>query len=249
MAYMWASTFIPDLLPQSVIDKLPTAEFDYPLAGSQGAIHEYICIRNASTGEILKKVPSPSARRCSSRRLRLVLCEGLAVQYSKTLTNVTYPASGVVAHFGDGTIAKGSIIIGADGGQSKVRRLLLGELAEPTRLPMTMNNFNVQYCAEQALFIRKNLDRFTDYGVHPKGVFFLMAIQSVPDPADPSTWSFQLLTSWPDSLRKLSEEENTSKGRLKVLKELTHNFSEPRKSAIEWVSDGTHISRDRLAIW
>lgn len=249
MAYMWASTFIPDLLPKSIIDKLCTAEFDYPLRGPKGAVHDYICIRNASTGETLKKVPSPGGRRCSRRRLRLVLREGLDVQYSKTLVSISYPSAGVVAHFSDGTTASGSVLIGADGGQSRVRRLLLGDAAEPTVLPMTMNNFNVQYTAEQALFIRKNLDTLTDYGVHPKGFFFLMAIQSVPDPEDPSTWKFQLLTSWPDCLYKLGEEENTSEGRLKALKELTADFSEPRKSAVEWVKEGTHISRDRLAIW
>lgn len=249
MAYMWASTYIPDLLPQSIIDKLCTAEYDYPLAGPEGLPHDYICIRNAATGEILKKVPSPNARRCSRRRLRQVLREGLDVQYDKTLISISYPSSGVVAHFSDGTTASGSIIIGADGGQSRIRRLLLGDKAEPTTLPMIMNNFNAQYTTEQALFIRSHLDRMTDYGVHPKGFFFLMAIVSVPDPEDPSTWLFQLLTSWPDKLRKLSEEENTSEGRLKVLKELTADFAEPRKSAIEWVNEGTHISRDRLAIW
>lgn len=246
---MWASTFVPDLLPQSIIDKLCTAEFDYPLAGPTGAIHGYVCVRNAVTGEVLKKIPTPGGRRCSRRRLRQVLREGLDVQYNKTLTSISYPSSGVIAHFSDGTAASGSLVIGADGGQSRVRRLLLGDKAEPTPLPMTMNNFNVQYTAEQALFIRSHLDRFTDYGVHPKGMFFLMAILSVPDPEDPSTWVFQLLTSWPDRLRTLKEEENTSEGRLKILRELTADFSEPRKSAIRWVKEGTHIPRDRFAIW
>ncbi|CZR62938.1 related to monooxygenase [Phialocephala subalpina] len=228
MTYMWASTFIPDLLPQSIIDKLPTAEFDYPLAGPQGAVHDYTLF------------PPPPPTRPPGR---------VDVQYSKTLVSISYPPSGVVAHFSDGTSSSGSLIIGADGGQSRVRHLLLGDAAEPTALPMTMNNFNVSYTAEQALFIRKNLDRLTDYGVHPKGFFFLMAIQSVPDTDDPSTWLFQLLSSWPDTLYALKEEENTSEGRLKVLKGLTKDFSEPRKSAIEWVKEGTHISRDRLAIW
>jgi hypothetical protein len=49
-----------------------------------------------------------------------------------------------------------------------------------------MNNFNQQYTAEQALFIRSKLCPYTDYGIHPKGFFFLMAIQSVPDRLTPA---------------------------------------------------------------
>jgi 2-polyprenyl-6-methoxyphenol hydroxylase-like FAD-dependent oxidoreductase len=249
MAYFWSSTFVPQLLPQSVIDKLPTAEFDYGLKGPDGAAHEYVAIRNTSTGEVLKKLPTPGGRRVSRRRFRQVLSEGLDIQHDKNVVEISYPASGVVVHFEDGTTASGSLVVGADGASSRIRRLLLGEKAEPTVLPIVMNNFNVQYTAEQALFIRSGMCPFTDYGIHPKGLFFLMAVQNVPDPSDPSTWYFQLLTSWRTSLRDLSDEENDSEGRLKVLKELTADLAEPRRSAIAWVPEGTHVPRDRLAYW
>lgn len=249
MAYVWAAEFIPSLLPQSIIDKLPTAEVDYGLTTPQGQIHEYVTLRNCATNGVIKLVPSPNARRVSRRRFRQVLREGLDVQYGKNVTEITYPETGVVVHFEDGTEVSGSLVIGADGGGSRVRRLLLGEAAEPTILPIVMNNFNVKYTAEQALFIRANLARFTDYGIHPKGLFYLMSIQDVGDPNDPSTWSFQLLTSWPTSLRALPDSDNTSAGRLKILKELTADFSEPRRSAMQWVPDDFEVPKDRLAIW
>jgi 2-polyprenyl-6-methoxyphenol hydroxylase-like FAD-dependent oxidoreductase len=249
MAYFWSSTFVPALLPQSIMDKLPTAEVNYGLTTPQGAVHEYVAARNTATGEILKKIPTPGGRRVSRRRFRQVLGEGLDIQHGKNVIDVSYPASGVVVHFEDGTATSGSLVIGADGGASRIRRLILGDKAEPTVLPIVMNNFNTQYTAEQALSIREGLCPFTDYGVHPKGFFFLMAIQNVPDPADPSTWYFQLLTSWSTSLHSLSPEEDTSENRLRALKELTADFSEPRRSAMAWVPEGTYVPKDRLAIW
>ncbi|TAQ84888.1 hypothetical protein B7494_g6786 [Chlorociboria aeruginascens] len=249
MAYFWSSEFVPQLLSQEILDKLPTAEIDYPLKGPEGAIHEYVTMRNIDTGEELKKLPTTGGRRVSRRRLRHVLRTGIDVQYNKIVTEISYPSTGVVVHFEDGTSASGSLVIGADGGGSRVRRLILGEKAELKHIPIIMNNFNVQYTAEQALFIQSRLAKFTDYGIHPKGFFYLMSMQNVPDASDPSTWYFQLLTSWHENLRAISEEENTSEGRLKILKELTADMAEPRKSAMAWVPDGTHIPRDRMAVW
>lgn len=249
MAYFWASQFVPQLLPQSVLDSLPTAEIDYGLTTPEGAVHEYVTVRNTSCGSILKLLPTPGGRRVSRKRLRKVLSQGLDVQYEKNVTEIFYPSSAVIVKFDDGTAASGSLVVGADGGQSRIRRLLLGNKAEPTLLPYVMNNFNCQYTEEQALFIRSNLAKFTDYGVDPKGMFFLMSIQDIPDPEDPSTWYYQLLTSWKECLHPLTKETNTSEGRLKILKDLTSDMAEPRKSAIEWVPEGHHVSRDRLAIW
>jgi len=250
MAYHWAGeSTINKLLPQSIKEKIPTAEVDYGLTTPTGHIHEYVTARNCSTGDILKLIETPGGRRVSRKRFRKVLSEGLDIRYGKAVVDIEYPEKGVMVHFEDGSSAEGSMVIGADGAASKVRRLLLGEKAEPTILPYVMNNFNCTYRADQALFIRPLLSRFTDYGIHPKGMFFLTNIQDVPNPDDPGTWSFQLLTSWPTTLRALEEGENTSQGRLKVLKELTEDFAEPRKSMIAWIPEDTHISRDRMAIW
>ncbi|KAH8591645.1 hypothetical protein B0O99DRAFT_631924, partial [Bisporella sp. PMI_857] len=249
MAYFWASEFVPQLLPQSIFDNLPTAEIDYGLTTPQGAIHEYVTVRNTSSGEVLKILPTPGGRRVSRKRLRQVLRQGLDVQYEKQLVDISYPSSGITVHFSDGTTASGSLVVGADGGASKVRRLLLGDKAEPTPLPIGMSNFNCQYTKEQALFIRKNLAKHTDYGIHPKGLFYLMSIQDVPDPEDESTWYFQLLTSWKISLQTNTSKDETSEERLEFLKELTADHAEPRKSAMAWVPEGHHVPRDRLTFW
>lgn len=249
MTYHWSADMFPKLLPQSVIDKLPQAEVDYGLTTPQGALHEYVTMTNCASGEPMKRVPLTSGHRVSRKRFRKVLNHGLEIQHDKTVTDVSYPSSGVIVSFADGTKAFGSLVVGADGGGSQIRRLLLGAKAEPTLLPIVMNNFNVTFTAEQALFIRSKLAAFTDIGVHPKGMFYLMVLHEVPDPSDPSTWSFQMSTSWHTNLRPLPENENNSEDRLRILKELTADFAEPRRSAMAWTPKGHHVPRDRLAIW
>lgn len=44
-------------------------------------------------------------------------------------------------------------------------------------------------------------------------------------------------------------DEETSGGRLKVLKKLSEDWAEPRRSAMEWLSEETIIPKDRLKIW
>lgn len=56
---------------------------------------------------------------------------GLAVEYGKRLTKIEEEGDEVVAHFEDGTSARGDLLVGADGVRSRVRAAIFPEHAEP----------------------------------------------------------------------------------------------------------------------
>lgn len=63
--------------------------------------------------------------RVRRERLRDYLWQDLPVQCGKRFTHYTEDDDGVTAHLADGTTARGSILVGADGAHSHVRKQLL----------------------------------------------------------------------------------------------------------------------------
>ncbi|KAK5114260.1 hypothetical protein LTR85_010325 [Meristemomyces frigidus] len=168
--------------------------------------------------------------------------------YNKKLTSIAPSEDGktVTATFEDGSSYTGSILVGADGTNSKVRHLLLGEekaIAQPASTPekpFVFTNSTVQYKAEQALFLRQLHPTFY-MCLHPEGGLFWVSPQDVPDQNDPSTWKFQLFMNW----RGTTDRRNV----LPELKVWASKLVDPWKSAIEWLSDDEVIETQKIAYW
>jgi 2-polyprenyl-6-methoxyphenol hydroxylase-like FAD-dependent oxidoreductase len=100
-------------------------------------------IRN-SRGELLLQLPmgevadafgTPSIS-LARADVQLTLADALddgVLRLSRECTLVEQDADGVSAHFADGTTERGSLLIGADGGRSIVRRLVYGDADAPRR--------------------------------------------------------------------------------------------------------------------
>jgi 2-polyprenyl-6-methoxyphenol hydroxylase-like FAD-dependent oxidoreductase len=69
----------------------------------------------------------------------------------------------------------------------------------------------------------------------------ILAVQDVPDPDDPATWSFQLQTTW-----HKDQDDVTS---LANLKAKAATFAEPFRSANLWIPEGTPIFENKLSYW
>ena len=77
--------------------------------------------------------------RLHRQKLRDLLPSDLNIQEGKGIVAVkNLPSGGVVAHFSDGTSATGSVPIGADGNNSKVRKCLMGSEANLNLLPVNL---------------------------------------------------------------------------------------------------------------
>jgi 2-polyprenyl-6-methoxyphenol hydroxylase-like FAD-dependent oxidoreductase len=162
------------------------------------------------------------------------------------LTTIEKTPSGPVAHFEDGASEAGTIIIGADGGASQVRRYLLGDVAAQEVLPYAFMNFPIRYTAEQARWLYKEMNPIVDVGVHPKSMYIGLFLLDKPDIDRPETWIFYILTTWPKTTQ---EDEENSGNRLERLRAHMDGWAEPFKSAVAWIPDDVTIKPDSLRIW
>jgi 2-polyprenyl-6-methoxyphenol hydroxylase-like FAD-dependent oxidoreductase len=80
---------------------------------------------------------------------------GRKYDYELVGIHYTEDGTGVTAYFTNGEAVNGSIIVGSDGPQSKLRELLLGEKGAVTSMDVVHNNMAVTYHdAEKAKFVR-----------------------------------------------------------------------------------------------
>lgn len=123
---------------------------------------------NCETAETRYKIP-PSKRRLRLHRqkLRDLLASGLDIREGKKLKTVEeLPCGGVKVYFEDGTSAEGSILVGADGNNSAVRKHLIPDNYKLTVLPVNLVGVIRHFTPEQAAPIRA-LDPLLFQGLHP----------------------------------------------------------------------------------
>ncbi|QKX53050.1 uncharacterized protein TRUGW13939_00121 [Talaromyces rugulosus] len=113
---------LKEMLPSDIYANLPTCSVNY---GS--GLTDRLALIDGITGETAGVVGDGKPfLRAGRQGLRAVLREGLDVQMAKVFTHYeVIPGQGVIAHFEDGTTAKGTLLVGADGSRSHVRSQLL----------------------------------------------------------------------------------------------------------------------------
>ncbi|KAF2853219.1 FAD/NAD(P)-binding domain-containing protein [Plenodomus tracheiphilus IPT5] len=246
----WGLPYLLKLLPPDLGAQINSCQTD-PSLDVTTTGKDHIIIFNGATKEPTYTFPIPRAKELNIRSLRSLCAAQLNVQYNKTFSHyeILPNNSGVRVFFTDGSTDEGTLLIGIDGANSPVRHALLGpEKARMEPLPFALMNFNVTYTAEQALFIKNRIHPLIDIAYHPSGHYMRLNVLDMPDADEPSTWSFQILSTWPLKTVVDYDNEGDRVGRLKqhVKKE---RWAEPYNSAVEWVGDETEVVRDQLKIW
>ncbi|CAJ2508578.1 Uu.00g136040.m01.CDS01 [Anthostomella pinea] len=237
----WSTPLLKRILPDDLWARIHEAQCD-PFYKNPDV--EHLNIYDGTTGEKMNSMPEPNHMRFNRARMRAFCTQG--IDYDKKIASLKPSEDGksVTASFEDGTSVVGTLAVGADGANSKIRHLLLGdEKAAATPASIVSANATVQYTKpEQALFLRQLHPTFY-MALHPEGGLFWVSPQDIPDPDDPSTWKFQLFMNW------RGPAPTDRKNVLPELKQWATKLVDPWKSAIEWLPDDAVIETQRIAYW
>ncbi|KAK1750075.1 monooxygenase [Echria macrotheca] len=244
----WALPLLESLLPAELVSQLHLCQPDTSLSVA-AASEQGVLVRDGLTGAVKIRMKYPSGvRRMQIQKTKRVLSAGLNVHYGKKLESLSYGDDGsVTAHFADGTSETGSVVIGADGGASKVRRCLLNEEdAAQEVLPYAFMNFSFSLPADKARWLDAEMNPSVDVAPHPKGMYMGLFLLDKPDLDRPETWVFYVLVTWPIASKE--DEENTD-NRLERLRAHIDGWADPYKSVVDWLPDDVVIGADQLRIW
>jgi 2-polyprenyl-6-methoxyphenol hydroxylase-like FAD-dependent oxidoreductase len=241
MGLQWGTPALLSLLPEELRGRIQSVQVE---ASSPTAAKDIIPVLNAQSGEQMMAVPVQHYHRLRRSKLRALLAEGVDIRCGKKLQGITYSGDEktATASFEDGTSASARLIIGADGARSTLRTLLLGhQRGMVRRLPYCATFVYAKYTAEQALHLRQWHPLYLS-GINPSGRYGFFGLQDVPDPSRPETWTFFFYISWPSSIQEQDKTAGwTNAQRLKQLKSFGKEFSDPWRSACQWVPDNHQV--------
>jgi 2-polyprenyl-6-methoxyphenol hydroxylase-like FAD-dependent oxidoreductase len=249
----WALSTFKALLPDELVSRLSECYVNRGAveAGEKGSFTFF----DLSTVEPRWQVPAAERIRVSREKLRKLLLTGLDVQWSKDFQNVEVIDGAVKATFSDGTSCLGSMLIGCDGANSAIRRLLHPGDYQNEQLPVRLLGATAHYTERQIAAIR-NLDPFFLQGTDPKTDAYLWFsfLETPSDGREDGTYKCQVIVSWPyreNWLDRVDPTEcpNTSTGQLFLMKYLSESWAEPFHSLLQNMPKDSEIRPIELADW
>lgn len=182
-------------------------------------------------------------------------------QWSKALTSITHPSSNtIIAHFSDSTSSTGSLLVGADGGNSKARSLVFPSASSHTiandPLPVRMLGVSVLYPRALAEKLRA-LDPFFFQGGDPAtNTFMYYSFLSTPSSSTRSddTYECQIIISYPFRSGFLGSEApievpTAYSDRVALLKQITAAWAEPFRECVQSIPKDTEVKSIRIEDW
>ena len=243
---------LKSLLPLTLFDTIQSWQVDPHEPTKHEDVLQFV---KGDTGDLMAAIPVKDFYRIRRQRLREATVQDLDVSFNKKLEAIAFsrpgdPGAAVIARFTDGTVETGSIVIGADGAKSTVRRILLGEEAAAIdRVPYAATFVFTRYSREQALFLRKFHPLYI-CSPHPKSKFAFFGTHDVEDPSAPETWTLFMYVSWPWTAEQQNDSKTwTNKQKLEQLQKLAVDFADPFKSAAEWLSADQTVWHYGMTEW
>ncbi|KAM5343638.1 hypothetical protein ACJ41O_012175 [Fusarium nematophilum] len=248
----WVLPFLRELLSDNTFRGVESVQVD-PEADRQG-LGKFVFI-NLETLEPKFLIPPGDRRRVNREKLRNVLLEGVSdqVTWSKRLASIEDKDDCVVAIFEDGTQAEGSLLIGAEGSNSRTRKFLSPESYRNIQLPIRFTGAALDLTPEQVKPL-KGIDPLLFQGCHPvTGTFFWFSMLETPQVNSTAgtgneRYRVQVMISWPVKSQE-DEVKATDSERLAYMKRRATEFNPVLRGIVHAIPEGSEVLEIVLQDW
>ena len=242
-----------DMLSAETLDLIDHCQVDPEVGRNDTGNFLFI---NLETLEPKFRIPPNERRRVNREKLRKVLLKGVEehVQWSKRLVSIQDgPLDAVTALFEDGSEVMGSLIVGVEGNNSRVRRYLCPDTYRTTQLPVRFLGSAVDMTPSEVAPLR-SLDPILFQGCHPvTGTFLWVSMLETPavngtKGIEKERYRVQINLSWP--VRSPEDELKPSDAeRMAEMKRRAKCFAAPLRKAVESMPDNAPVLEIVLADW
>jgi len=235
----WPLDVLKDALPDELVMRLSEC---HAIRGAVSfAEEDHYDLFFLDTAESQRTRSMSKRIRLLREKFRTLLLTGIEVQCSKTLTDISVAKDSVNATFSDGSSETGSLVIGCDGADSTVNRIMHPQ-GQPKQEDFELRHSLVtaEYPGSEVSAIRNMHPFFLRCTHRETSVVLLITFfedTSEDNHADDST-KCQLLLHWPyqpDWLGRADPTDcpNTKIGQRTLLKHLSESWAEPFRSFIQ----------------
>ncbi|KAF2488549.1 monooxygenase-like protein [Lophium mytilinum] len=249
----WALTALESCLPPDLFARLKDIQVD-PQQGIKDTGR--FLFLDLATAEPRYVIPPSKRMRINRKKLRALLTEGLEkeIHWGKNFASFDSISNDeVIVKFEDGTEARGSLLVGADGSSSRTRRALMGaEEAKLYQLPVRFMGVTVRMTPEEVKPLRE-IDPLLFQGCLPAtGAYLWFSMLSTPEvngsSGDGEYYEGQLNMSW---LVKTAEDEvpTTARERMVKMKQMAQPFEKRLKKVVDDIPDDTEVLEIKLQDW
>ncbi|KAL3441025.1 hypothetical protein BJX65DRAFT_15608 [Aspergillus insuetus] len=175
----WALPALASCLPEDVFARIPSIQVNPRDGGKENDHYKFL---NLETGTDAFAIPSSVHYRLNRKKFRQLLSTDIPVKWGKRFTHFETVPDGVLVHFSDGSVVKGSMLLGIEGKNSRVKRLLLGEEnAKLNPLPVAFVGISLRLSPEKMAPF-KAIHPVLWQGSHPgSGYFLFFSMLSTPE--------------------------------------------------------------------
>ncbi|KAG9511720.1 FAD/NAD(P)-binding domain-containing protein, partial [Aureobasidium melanogenum] len=225
----WALPLLEEMLSPELITRIKECRVNPEVAENDARDFKLINLRDCS--EIFNTA-SGERWRVNRGRFRLALMDGLEsnIQWDQHVKSVQHHDGFARVQCAKGVFHDADVVIGADGSNSAIRRILCPDRHEVTPLPYRMLGIGTQLTERQVAPLR-SIDKLLFQGSEPgTGTFLYYSLLKLSMKED-STCTVQINISWP---KRLNEDKvfSDNASRLAAFKSRARDFAPCLKDAI-----------------